>query len=101
MEPEPVGAELLKVVLEPKLFTWEPKKKYLEAERRKNSSAPQHWSLESESEPREFLKTKPGADQKRTGFKTRVFIDSTTLIFFTPAMTRLVYFSGFYVCCKL
>ena len=65
LEPEPVGAELLKVVLEPTLFTWEPKKKYLEAEPRKNGLAPQHWSLESESEPREFFKEKTRSRPKK------------------------------------
>ena len=44
LEPEPVGAELLKVEPEPKFFTWSRsrKTKYLERKPRKNGSAPQH-----------------------------------------------------------
>ena len=44
LEPELVGAELLKVEPEPKFFTWSRsrKTKYLERKPRKNGSAPQH-----------------------------------------------------------
>ena len=43
LEPEPVGAELLKVEPEPKFFTWSlSRKKKSGARAEKNASAPQH-----------------------------------------------------------